>query len=189
VGRSTEGINNMTSVSQENWFAVHVWAGREQLTSQSLRARGYDVFLPTYCERRRWSDRVRTVELALFAGYTFCRMQELVTRGVITTPGVIGIVSDGVNPIPVPTEEVDSIRLIVSGAKNLEPVAMVRVGQRVRVETGPLQGVEGIVQRADNSCRIVVSVRLLQRAVAVEIDPSWVTTTDTTLHELMRQRA
>lgn len=157
-----------------NWLAVHVWAGREQISARHLRLRGYEVFLPCYRERRRWSDRVKTIERALFDGYVFCRADHDVVNRIITAPGVIRIVGNREGPLPVSAHELDAIRRIVDASLQVEPWAMPQVGQRVMVEAGPLSGIEGVVLVVKNSHRLVVSIALLQRAVAVEIESDWV---------------
>ena len=158
-----------------DWFAVQVWTGREHFCAAHLRARAYDVFLPCYQEQRRWSDRVKKTERALFAGYVFCRIPPAATDKIITTPGVIRIVSDQSGPLPVPAEEIDAIQRILATRRPTEPWQFLQAGERVRLETGPLRGTEGVVLTIRNRHRLVVSVSLLQRSVAVEIDPEWVT--------------
>jgi transcription antitermination factor NusG len=156
------------------WFAVHVRAGREQSTAGHLRGRGYEVFCPTYRERRRWSDRIRTAERALFAGYVFCRITTAAHWKVVTAPGVIRIVGDRSGPLPVSASEIAAIQRIVELQHAVEPWPFLQAGRPVRVECGPLRGTEGVVLRAKDRHRLIVSVSLLQRSVAVEIDPAWV---------------
>jgi transcription antitermination factor NusG len=153
-----------------DWFAVQVWAGREQLALRHLQVRGYDVFLPSYLERRRWSDRTKQIERALFSGYAFCRLDANMAGKIITTPGVVRIVGDAHGPIAVAPDEIAAIQRIVASRLLVEPWPMLREGQTVRIEAGPLAGVEGTVIAVKNRQRLVVSVGLLQRAVAVELD-------------------
>jgi transcription antitermination factor NusG len=166
------------------WFAVQVWAGREASSASQLRLRGYDVFLPCYRERRRWSDRIKTIERALFAGYVFCRLPPGQTSAVATLPGVIRVVGDGTAPLPIPADEVDAIQRIVAANLQVEPWECVRVGERVRIAYGPLRGAEGIVLMARNHQRFVISIPLLQRAVAVEMQADWLCAP----HPMLRQR-
>lgn len=155
------------------WFAVQVWSGREHLSARHLTQRGYEVFLPRYRERRRWSDRVRVVERSLFAGYVFCRLAPEVLGKIVTAPGVIRIVGDAARPLPIPAHEIDAIQRIVATQLPAEPSPLPQVGQHVRIELGPLRGIEGVVMVVKNQQRLVVSVSLLQRAVSIEVDPSW----------------
>src|SRR5213592_3708640 len=101
-GSQVEAISTGDSEDlMRQWFAAQVWVGRERQCEKHLAARGYEVFLPRYRDRRRWSDRVTTVDRALFPGYLFCRMSLEVFGKVVTPPGLIRIVGDGRQPIPV----------------------------------------------------------------------------------------
>jgi transcription antitermination factor NusG len=161
-----------------DWFAVQVWAGRERLAATHLRNRCYEIFAPSYVEHRRWSDRVKKIERALFDGYVFCRVGAAETYAkIITSPGVIRLVGDGTRPLPVPAHEIESIRRVVETRLPIEPWPFLTAGQRVRIETGPLQNAEGTVLRMKSRHRLVVSISLLQRSVAVELDPEWVSIT------------
>lgn len=163
---------------RDEWFAIQVWTGREQLSARHLRQRGYRIFLPCYGERRPWSDRMKTIERALFPGYVFCQMQPTIVAKILGTPGVMRIVGDGSRPLPVPDHEVETIQRIVETRVRAEPWPFIEVGQRVRIEAGALKGMEGIVLRTNKQHRLVVSIPLLQRSVAVEIDPAWVSSSD-----------
>lgn len=156
------------------WFAAQVWSGREFLSAKHLLRRGYEVFLPSYCERRHWSDRIKLVERALFAGYVFCRFESDAVGTIVTVPGVIRLVGDSYGPSPVATYEIDAIKRLISMHLSAEPCAMLNIGQKVRIAVGPLRGIEGTVLAGKKRHKLVVSVSLLQRAIAVEIDPEWV---------------
>src|SRR5947209_10782833 len=162
----------LSQVAAGEWFAAQVWAGREHVCARHLLVRGYDVFLPCYQEHRRWSDRVKKIERALFTGYVFCRTTGHVLERLLTTPGVIRIAGDGRRPLPIADEEIDAIRRAVESGLTLEPSDFLDVGQRVRVEAGPLRDTEGIVVRVMNQHRLIISVSLLRRSVAVELDPA-----------------
>lgn len=157
------------------WFAVQVWTGREHLTAAHLRMRGYEVFLPSYEERRRWSDRTKIIRRALFAGYLFSRTHPEAVGKIVTAPGVIRIVGEGGAPLPVPSHEIEAIQRIVETRLTVEPWTLLQAGQRVRVDHGPLAGIEGVVLMTKSHRRLVVSVSLLRRSVAVEIEADWVT--------------
>lgn len=159
----------------EDWLAAQVRAGREQVSAGHLQMRGYEVFLPCYRERRAWSDRVKTVERALFSGYLFVRPSGAELAKMISAPGVIRLVGDGRQPLPIAAAEIENIQRVVgTGARTL-PWPFLHAGQKVRIEVGPLRGAEGIVVRAKGSDRLVVSVPILQRSVAVELQAAWVT--------------
>jgi len=152
------------------WYALRVRSNFERVTGQFLRQKGYEEFTPLYLCRRRWSDRVRELELPLFPGYVFCRFDASRRMPILTTPGVVSLVSFDNLPARVDEAEIAAIQAIVRSGRPVMPWPFLQVGQRVRVHNGPLRGVEGLLLHLKNQCRVVVSVTLLQRSVAVEID-------------------
>lgn len=158
----------------DDWFAVQVRVGHERRSASHLRLRGYEVLLPCYSERRRWSDRVKNVERPLFPGYLFSRFVPNVVAKLVSAPGVIRIVGDSAGPIAIPPNEAEALQRIVQTRAPAEPWPFLRVGERVRVEDGPLRGAVGVILSTEKRRRLVVSITLLQRAVAVELDPDWV---------------
>ncbi len=152
------------------WYALTVRPRHERIAAQNLRTRGFQEFLPVYRARRQWSDRIKELEVQLFPGYVFCRFGYASRLAVRTTPGVIAVVGFGKTPCPVPEEEVASIQAIVASGLRAQPWPYLRAGQKVRIEEGCLAGVEGVVVRDKDAWRVVVSVEILQRSVAVEID-------------------
>lgn len=156
--------------SIKEWWAVQVRAGREWLPATHLSLRGYEIFLPTYVEHRRWSDRVKKFERALFAGYLFCRVTPAMVGKVVSAPGVIRIVGDTRGPFPIPQNEIDAVRRVVETRLTVEPWPFTRVGTKVRVTVGPLRNLEGIVLATKGTRRLIVSIPLLQRSVAVELN-------------------
>lgn len=157
------------------WYALQARAGMEKIASAGLCGKGYEVFLPLYPVQRRWSDRVKEVEVPLFPGYLFCRFDPLDRLvPVLTTPSVSRIVSAGRIPIPVVEEELEAIRRIVQSGLAAEPWPFLRAGCHIAIERGPLAGLEGVLTRVAGGHRLVVSVSLLQRSVAVQVDHAWV---------------
>lgn len=156
------------------WYALQIQTKLGSVVSATLRGKGYEEFLPLYRSRRRWSDRVKTVDLPLFPGYLFCRC-DVSDRlmPILTTPGVIGILGAGRIPIAVDEEEIEAIRAILGAGLAAKPWPFLHVGSKVYMEGGPLAGLEGIVTNMDKAWRLIVSVSLLQRSVAVEIDREW----------------
>jgi transcription antitermination factor NusG len=152
------------------WFAMTVKLNREKSVAQCLRYKGLEDYLPLYKARRQWSDRVQSVELPLFPGYIFCRFDYHRRLPVLTTPGVNSIVGFGGDPAPVSESEIDDIKMILASGLPARPWPFIRVGQRVRIERGSLAGLEGILLREKGAVHVVVSVELLSRSVAVEID-------------------
>ncbi|MDQ2945074.1 MAG: hypothetical protein M3Y27_03895 [Acidobacteriota bacterium] len=140
------------------------------LACRALRNRGYDEFTPRYLEKRRWSDRVKEFEMPLFPGYLFCRFDLAQRMSVLSSPGVLGIVSFGGVPAPVDDTEVSHLKILTGSGKNPQPWPYLTEGERIRIGSGPLTGMEGIVIQLKNQYRLIASVTLLQRSVAVEID-------------------
>ena len=124
--------------------------------------------------RRLWSDRVKVIQMPLFSGYLFCRFNMDDRFSVLTTPGVSMIVGQGRTPLPVDPIQVENIRLAVRSGQRLEPWPRFEVGNKVRIEVGPLCGVEGTLLRHKGANHLILGVTLMQRAVAVEVDESWV---------------
>jgi transcription antitermination factor NusG len=140
------------------------------MVGDNLRAKGLESFVPLYQARRQWSDRVQSVDLPLFPGYVFCRFCYSSRLPVLNTPGVTSVVGFSDGPSPVADEEISHIRAIQASGLPAQPWPYVRVGQQARIERGSLAGLEGVLIREKDSLRVVVSVELLRRAVAVEID-------------------
>ena len=159
-----------TVTRQHRWFALTVRPRHEKTVAQSLRHRGLEDFLPLYSARRRWSDRSKAVEFPLFPGYVFCRFDYERRFPVLVTPGVTSIVGFANVPTPVSEDEIVAVRTILASGFPAQPWPIVRVGQSIRIEHGSLAGLQGTLVREKGSLRVVVSLELLQRAVAVEID-------------------
>lgn len=163
------------AVQTRPWFAVQTRTRYENYAAKQLNGRGYEVFLPFYQCKRRWSDRMQEFEVPLFPGYLFCRFNLLDRLPILTTPGVIQIVGIGKTPIPVDEEEVIALQTAVRTGVPRHPWPFLKVGEKVRVEAGPLCGLEGVLLNFKGRYRLVLSVSLLQRSVAVEVDSAWVT--------------
>jgi transcription antitermination factor NusG len=156
------------------WFAVQVRTRGEALVEAQLHGKAYETFLPTYLECRQYSDRIKTVDAALFPGYLFCRCDPEYWLPILKTPGVQRVVSFGDLPVPVDESEIDTIQTLVRAPGAARPWPYLKTGDRVRVEFGAFSGVEGILVSEKGTDRLVVSVTLLQRSVAVDIDRTWV---------------
>jgi len=168
--------------STASWYALAVKPRHEKVAARNLRTRGFEDFLPAYRARRKWSDRIKELDCHLFPGYVFCRFPYHHRLAARTTPGVLSIVGFGKEPCPIPDHEIMAIQSVVASGLQAQPWPYLHHGQRVRIDAGCLSGVEGIVLRDKDSCRVVVSVEILRRAVAVEIDrlylqpasPAWI---------------
>lgn len=156
------------------WFAILARTGREKNATLLLENAGYECYLPVIKFTRQWSDRLKEIELPLFPGYLFCRMNPHNRLPVLTTPGVIQIVGVGKTPIPVEEQEIDEIQRVGKSGISLMPWPYLQVGHVAQIEEGPLRGVTGIVIRIKSGLKLVLSVNLLQRSIAVEIDRSWI---------------
>jgi transcription antitermination factor NusG len=153
-----------------DWFALTVKPQHERAAAQALESKGLEFFLPLYRARRRWSDRVKELDLPLFPGYVFCRFESVDRTRILATPSVRSVVGFGRTPAPVAEEELNAVRSIIASGLPAGRWPFIKVGQTVRIEAGPLSGIEGILVQLKDACRVVVSVHLLQRSVAVEID-------------------
>ncbi|MGC1382670.1 MAG: UpxY family transcription antiterminator [Candidatus Acidiferrales bacterium] len=156
------------------WFALHVRSRFELTVASHLGGKGYECFLPTFKSRRRWSDRVKEIEAPLFPGYLFCRFDVLDRFPIVTTPGLIQIVGFNRAPVPVTESEIAALQQLVSSKLRHEPWPYLKAGARVMIEAGSLTGLEGIYIESKGTHRLVLSVTLLQRSVAVEIDSAYV---------------
>jgi transcription antitermination factor NusG len=152
------------------WYALTVKPNHERAAAQALESKGLETLVPLYRSRRRWSDRIKELELPLFAGYVFCRFPGNQRARILSTPGVNSVVGFGNRPAPVDDGEIHAVRTLVASGLPVSPWPFLRVGEKVRVESGPLCGVEGILTQVKDAWRVVVSIELLQRSVAAEVD-------------------
>jgi transcription antitermination factor NusG len=155
------------------WYALQVRSRKESYVASQILGQGFECLLPTFKSIRQWSDRKKELEQPLFPGYLFCRFEFQNRRPLITTPGVLQILGNGRVGIPVADEEIGALRLAVSSGMPKQPWPYLEVGQRVRVNYGTLTGLEGILVNVKGNHRVVLSVTLLQRSVAMEVDTAW----------------
>lgn len=160
----------MLEIPSDRWFALCVEVQREKTAAAALRNLGFEEYLPQYPVRRTWSDRIKSIQTPLFPGYLFCRFALEDRARVLNAPWVRAIVRFGPSPTPVPEEQVESIRCMLSSGLPVQPWPYLEAGQTVRIEQGPLRGLEGALLGVKGVWRVVVSVELLRRSVAVEID-------------------
>jgi len=156
------------------WFALRVKSRAEKTVSTIARHKGFEEFLPLYTSRRRWSDRFQSVELPLFPGYVFCRLNPEFRLPLLTIPGVMSFVGIGRVPAPIDDAEIAAIQTAMGSGLLVEPYPFLEAGQRVLLEEGPLAGLEGFLVEVRKQQRVAVSVSLLKRSIAVEIDRHWV---------------
>ena len=157
------------------WFALRVRNQFENRVAAVLSGKGYEWFLPEYKSRRVWSDRIKEIQLPLFPGYVFCRFDPHRRLPIVTIPGFVSIVGAGKSPIPIDDAEIAGIQAAVRSDLPSQPWPFLQIGQRVRINYGPLCDLEGILLDFRGQSRLVLSVTLLQRSVAVNMDAAWVT--------------
>jgi transcription antitermination factor NusG len=156
--------------NQRQWYAVHVRSRQEKSVELMFRHKGLETFLPLYTAERRWASTRRSVELPLISCYVFTRFDITKRLPVLITPGVLSIVGCGPAPQPVEEVEIAALQTIVASGYPAEPVEYLHCGDRVRVAEGPLAGLEGVLVSHKSRKRLTVSITLLQRSVAVELD-------------------
>ena len=158
----------------DHWYALQVRPRFEKHVQAHLEDKGYEVFYPTYTATRQWSDRVKSLSLPLFPGYVFSRFDVHARLPILITPGVNQVVGAGKTPITVDESELSAIRRVIESGVAAQPWPFLKVGETIRIETGPMEGLTGIVTRIKSAYRLVVSVSLLMRSVAVELDSQWI---------------
>jgi len=157
----------------KRWFALRVQSHCEKVVATIARNNGFEEFLPLHKSRRRWSDRLKALELRLFPRYIFCRLDPQRRLPLLTIPGVLHFVGIGKTPSPIEDMAIAAIRTAVGSGVLTEPWPFLDAGQRVRLADGPLAGLEGILVETPQRQQVVVSVTLLKRSVAVAIESHW----------------
>jgi transcription antitermination factor NusG len=161
-----------TSNGEHHWWAIYTRHQHEKVVADVLSAKGFQVFLPLYDSIRRWKDRQKLLSLPLFPCYVFVCGGLNRPFQILSTPGVHMALTHGDRIAVIPEKEIDAIRRTIQGPFRTEPHPFLRCGDRVRVVRGSLEGVEGILIRKKNQFRLVLSVDMLAKSVAVEIDAS-----------------
>jgi len=172
---ATHGNTNSLGPAPEApwcWFAIQTKPRHEKKVNSELREKGISSFLPFHREKRRWSDRSQWVELPMFPQYVFVRVPPSGDSRirVLQTPGVMQFVGATVRGTPIPEEQMEGLLAIISHGIPAVPHEFLRVGQRVRIRSGVLDGVEGILSAIQNEKSLVVSVDLIQKSVAIRIN-------------------
>jgi transcription antitermination factor NusG len=164
------GLRMPTESLEPHWYAAYTCANHEKGVMRQLERRSVESFLPLYESLHRWKDRRIRLQLPVFPGYIFVRLALRDRLKVLEIPSVVRLVGFGGHPTPLPIEEIETIRTCIARRQPLVPNRYVRRGQRVRMLSGPLEGLTGVVVRQKNRTRFVISLELLMRSVAVEID-------------------
>ena len=156
-----------------NWYAVHTSSRHEDMVYMRLDAKEIQVFLPKIEVWSKRKDRKKRIRIPLFRGYLFVHVEldKHIWLEILKTPGVARIVGNQKEPLPIPEEQISSIRILLDNDVLLTPVPYLQIGQMVRIVHGPLTGVEGILLKTDTKKnKLVVSVDLLKRSLCVELD-------------------
>ncbi|HXZ33154.1 MAG TPA: UpxY family transcription antiterminator [Terriglobales bacterium] len=162
----TAEISNPT----RSWFAVYTASNHEKRVTQHLRMREIEIFLPLYSVTKRWKNRITVkVERPLFSGYVFARIDPTEIIRVLEVPMVYSIVGNRREPVPLPDAEIERLRAGLQG-RQAHPFPYVKVGNRVRIRSGPLAGLEGIVVRTYGTLSVVLSVDMIQKSIAVHVE-------------------
>lgn len=152
------------------WWAIYTRHQHEKVVAENFSSNGLEVFLPLYNAVRQWKDRKKHLSLPLFPCYVFLRGESGRRVQVLSTPGVHSIVTIAGRPAPIPEVEIEAIRRAVESPLVVEPHPFLRRGDRVRIKSGPLADIEGILIRRKSSYRLILSAELLQKSIAVEVD-------------------
>ena len=155
--------------SKSTWYALYTRHQHEKMVDQVLTNKGFDTFLPLYATTHFWKDRTKALTLPLFPCYVFLKGGIERRLQILTTPGVYGLVSSAGQPAAIADMEIEAIRRVVESGARVEAHPYLKCGNRVRVKSGPLAGIEGILVRKKNVSRLVLSVEILGTAAAIEI--------------------
>lgn len=154
---------------EPRWYAAYTSANHEKRVAEQLGARTIEHFLPTYASVRRWQDRRVILQLPLFPGYVFVRMELRNRLQVLRIPGLAKLVGFGGMPTPLPQREIDVLRTGLATGVSAEPHPYLTVGRRARIKHGPLAGLEGILVRWKGNWRVVLSLDLINRSLVVDV--------------------
>ena len=154
------------------WFAIQTRSRHEKKVADELNGRGIEVFLPLVSRTRKWSDRVKKVDFPLFAGYAFVHIApEPKTRvHVLSAHGVVRFIGPTAQGTPIPSSEIESLRTALVNDIALRPFPFIKVGQRVRIRSGALAGMEGILVGTRGNHQLIVSISTIQRSVSLAIE-------------------
>jgi len=151
------------------WFAVYTVPRHEKAVARQFEVRRIEAFLPSYRSVRRWKNGCRvSVEQPLFPGYLFVSLERSDYIRVLQTPGVLSLVGSGRQPTPLPISEIESLRCGLP-LRDCEPHPYLIAGQRVRIHSGALAGMAGVLVRKKNNLRVVLTVDLIMQSVSVEV--------------------
>ena len=166
------GLSPWLSQGEPRWYALHTRARHEKSVERRLRDQGMEMFLPTTMQVHRWSDRKKKVEVPLFSCYVFvrCSLSAEDRTRVYQVDGVHGFVGTRGSSLPIPDEQIENIQKVLTQSAPWRSYPFLKVGQRVRIRGGAMDGVEGVFLSENGDHSLIVSVDAIQRSMAVRID-------------------
>jgi len=173
-GQTWQSSNAVPLVADaaSEWYALHTRARHEKLIVQRLAERGVETFFPFVTEVHRWSDRNKKVQVPLFSCYVFAKFvpNRSERLRVLNVDGVLGLVGSHGEGTPIPDEQIEAVRILVDGALPWTSHPFLKIGQRVRIRSGALDGMEGILVSRNGGNTLVISVDAIQRSLAVRVE-------------------
>lgn len=168
--REAAGVSPVAETEQ--WFALQTQARHEKVVKERLEKRGVETFLPTMTEIHRWSDRKKKVEVPLFSCYLFARLAptKMDRLRILCVEGVFRFVGHGNEGIPIPEEQIEAVKALIDSDVPCSPYPFFKVGQKVRICSGSLRGVEGVLVSQNGDDTVVISVDAIQRSLAVKVE-------------------
>jgi transcription antitermination factor NusG len=168
--KTATGVRLPADCVERRWYAAYTSANHEKRVAAQLGVRAVEHFLPLFESVRRWKDRRMKLQLPLFPGYVFVRLALRDRLRVLETPSVVRLVGFNGQPAALPDKEMEALRACVAARLVAEPHAYLTTGRRVRIKSGPLAELEGVLVRRKNTLRVVLSLDLIASAAAVEVD-------------------
>jgi transcription antitermination factor NusG len=170
-----DNVHSALDLSPEDlrWYAVRTRSRHEKIATQQLQTRGIETYLPVVIQTHRWSDRKKQVEVPLFSGYTFVRLAYASNEQriqVLQTHGIAGFVGVQRTGVPIPDHQIEDIRTLLGNKVSVEAHSFLKIGQRVRVRGGALDGVEGILVSHDAGKKLVISLESIERSLSIRVE-------------------
>jgi transcription antitermination factor NusG len=172
VKGSQPSVSTLVPSSGPQWYAVHTRAKHERKVATQLSNKGITAFVPTVKERHRWSDRQKIVEVPLFVCYVFVNVLawQQVHHELLRTSGFLRWVGVNGEPAAIPDAQIEAVRSTLTSGLSFSPYPFLKLGQKVRVRGGSLEGVEGILVRRTGDARLILSLDLIQQSLALTIE-------------------
>ena len=167
-------IKGQNNHEKKLWYAIYVRSKHEKNVHSALLNKGIESSLPLKTVIRQWSDRKKKVEIPLFRGYVFIRIDIRKDKfNILKTDGVVKFIGIGKNPSRIPDEQIHWVHMIVEKSDTVQNEKEIPAGQKVRVTAGPFKGVEGVAMRSGNQSRLVIVIESIMHIVSVEISPNY----------------